>query len=57
VLRVKRDRQYGLAYFVAVKLRGFDGVMGPAYCFEPYGDGDQPAKWSDCAWKPSEVHA
>lgn len=32
-------------------------VSAPGIFLRPYYDGGEPAKWSDCAWKPNEVAA
>lgn len=43
-------------------LDGYGAVTEGRYCFaalerelRPLYDGDQPASWADCAWKPREV--
>lgn len=32
-----------------------DGALGEEECLAPVYDGDQPASWEDCAWKPGKV--
>lgn len=34
---------------------GDTAMIATPDCLEPINDGDQPASWSDCAWKPKHL--
>jgi hypothetical protein len=53
VLRVEVNLEYGVVYVVPIPcVPGDRESFGPAMCFAPVYDGDEPASWSDCVWQP-----
>lgn len=51
-----------LGYFVNLPCgpiaRTYNGLaIYRSHHLEPYYDGDEPAKWSDCVWQPKQVSA